>query len=106
MRLVGRPTAVRIRGGASTRSAIVGLRTVGRLTRLQQVGDDRSLRGWSRCGPEERDVLVLATGVDQPDDGGALLVGRLQVDLDVEAPVMITGRVVEDLPHPPDAGLA
>src|SRR3712207_7183626 len=40
---------------------------------------------------------VPSAGVDQAEDDGALLVGRLQVDLDVEAPVVVPLGVVEDL---------
>src|SRR3954470_23159166 len=49
---------------------------------------------------------VLAAGVDEAQHHGPLLVGGLEVDLDVEAPVVVAGRVVQDLPYPPDAGLA
>ena len=50
-------------------------------------------------------TLVHAPGVDYAEHRRALLVGGLQVHLDVEAPVVVACRVVQDLPHPPHAGL-
>src|SRR5687768_11095943 len=62
-----------------------------------------SVRGVRRTGSfygggQEGPCSVLAAGVDQAQDDGALLVGGLQVDLDVEAPVVVARGVVEDLP--------
>ncbi len=48
---------------------------------------------------------VLAAGVDEAENRCALLVGCLQIHLHVEAPVVVARRVVQDLPHPPQAGL-
>src|SRR5215217_7117685 len=49
--------------------------------------------------------LIQASGVDYPKHCCALLIGGLQVDLDVESPVVVARRVVEDLTHPPHVGL-
>src|SRR4051812_37309825 len=64
-------------------------------------GLHRACEAWKRAGSS-----VLAAGGDEAQHHGPLLVGGLEVALDVEAPVVVAGRVVQDLPYPPDAGLA
>src|SRR5689334_7348318 len=49
---------------------------------------------------------VGAPRLHEAEDGVALLVGGVQVDLDLEALVVVAGRVIEDLPHPPQPGPA
>ena len=46
-----------------------------------------------------------SASVDHTDDRGSLLVGRLQVHFHVEAPVVVAGRVVKNLPNSPHIGL-
>src|SRR6185437_6475948 len=52
-----------------------------------------------------RDPFEEADGGD-PDHRLARLVGPVQVDLGRETPVVVTVRIVEDLPDPPDVPVA
>ena len=65
-------------------------------------------------GSPSRARRLLPTGLDSllrqqlqrphrghPDHRGALLVGRVEVDLRADPPVVVAGRVVEDLSNPP-----
>src|SRR5688572_95825 len=52
--------------------------------------------------PEKR--TSEAVDRQDADDGDALFGGGGEVDLGTDPPVVVTRRVVEDLPHPPDLG--
>ncbi len=72
--------------------------------RLENVATGESHHAAAFPGRGRR-LAVLTSRVDHPYHRNALLVRGLQVDLDVEAPVVVTCGVVEDLPHPPHVGL-
>src|SRR5687767_11950071 len=61
-------------------------------------GPHRSTTGWTPRGLEPADF-------GDPQGGRAGFVGLGQVDLGGESPVVVLGRVVQNLPHPPQPRL-
>ena len=61
---------------------------------------ERAASGRSWAGAR----LVQPARVDQPEHGDPLLVGGFEVHLDVEAPVVVARRIVENLPNVPHLG--